>query len=316
MNEDMDPVSQLSQQLSTSYPSVVLKKDEKVCNTFDSMIVLLNSNDSNDDYSQEINSKNIQNLNVMQLSPIEFNFINTKQLFEALINVDFWSALCITSKRCIDAIEYTINTMTDSTIDNNIIDLWKNKNKTIFVVGEKSKDYLLKRLNWESIGSHCGSAQMLAQFIIDNYKHQFINKQILFPCSSLRNDSLPIILRKAEINVNEIIVYETIPNRNLDSDIVKLNCYITDCLEKSVLKFLKLYLVFFSPSGLNSVYPLLLKHILSNDQIKDKLELKYIAFGALTASALQQSGLSVWFTSPKPNPKSLAQALCENLNLE
>jgi uroporphyrinogen-III synthase len=315
MSEDMDPVSQLSQQLSTSYPSVVLKREEKVCNTFDSMIVLFNSNDSNDDYLEEINSKNIENLNVMQLSPIEFNLINTKQLFEALINVDFWSALCITSKRCIDAIEYTINTMTDNTI-NNIIDLWKNKNKTIFVVGDKSKDYLLKRLNWESIGSHCGSAQMLAQFIVDNYKHQFLNKHILFPCSSLRNDSLPLILRKASINVNEIIVYETIPNRNLDSNIVKLNSHITDSLEKSVLKFLKLYLVFFSPSGLNSVYPLLLKHILSNDQIRDKLELKYIAFGATTASALQQTGLSVWFTSPKPNPKSLAQALFENLNIE
>jgi len=313
----MDPVSQLSQQVSQlppAYPSVVFKNDEKVSNTpnFDSLLVLLNSNESNDDYKQEIDDKNIENLSVIQLSPIEFNYVNTNELIEALTNVEFWSAVCITSKRCCDAIINAINCSNN----NNVIDIWKTNNKKVFVIGDKSSDYLQSKLGWQSIGSHCGSAEMLASFMIDNYKDELTCKPILFPCSQLRRDSLPNMLTKAGMNVNEITVYETIPNRHLGERIAQLNSYITDCLEKSTFNTLKLCFVFFSPSGLSSVYPLLLDLILTDHKIRDKLDVKYIAFGGTTCTALQQLALNVWFTSPKPNPKSLAQALYEKFNIE
>ncbi|CAG2176619.1 unnamed protein product [Oppiella nova] len=115
----------------------------------------------------------------------KFTFVNIKQLSEALLDVHNWSALCVTSKRCVDAIELAIS------YDHNIIDLWIKNNKKVFVVGIKSYEYLKERLEWEAIGSDGGNGDNLAQLMVNEYRDELMAKEVLFPCSESRSDSLP-----------------------------------------------------------------------------------------------------------------------------
>ncbi|CAG2108914.1 unnamed protein product [Medioppia subpectinata] len=171
-------------------------------------------NDMNDDYNHEIRTKSGDNaLELIHLSPIEFTFCNINQLSDALLDVHNWSALCLTSKRCVDAIEMAINCHNN----HNVMDLWIKNNKRVFVVGIKSYEYLRDRLHCESIGSDCGNADNLAQLMVSEYGDELIGKEVLFPCSESRSDSLPQSLANASISVKEIIVYKTTTNRHLES---------------------------------------------------------------------------------------------------
>ena len=301
----MDPVSQLSSNIKT-------KSDEKVRqkSLIDSMVVLLNSNESNEDYIQEIQSKCEKRIEFIEICPIQFDYINGQQLSDALLAVDNWSAICLTSKRCVDALRLTLSCDKRS----QITDLWLKSKKLVFVVGIKSYEYLRATLGWEAIGSQCGNSDNLAKLMITEYKHKLSAKPVLYPCSQSRSDYLPQTLTNSGIAVNEIVVYQTIANKDLGKKVIELKNRLKDCLEKSE-NVLKLILIFFSPSGFQSFNPFLSEYIIKNEKIGHKLDIKYVAIGGTTGAALRQSSLNVWFISPKPNPQSLAQALSQNLQI-
>ena len=303
-------MSQLSRPSAATNP----RNDDQVSrkSPIDSVVVLLNSNDQNDDYWQEIRTNCSENIfEFIELSPIQFNYINSDLLLDALLSVDKWSAICLTSKRCIDAVQLAIKCRPKS----NLIDLWLNSDNKVFVVGTKSYEYLKSTIGWRAIGSDCGNSDNLAKHMICEFKDHLSSKPVLYPCSQSRSDSLPHSLTNAGIEVKEIVAYQTTSNQQLKNKVNDMANRLIDYTENSNKNELKLILIFFSPSGFHSFNPFLTQYITQNIALKDKLDIKCVAIGGTTAAAMLQSGVNVWFTSPKPNPKSLAQALSHNLEI-
>ncbi|XP_054159910.1 uroporphyrinogen-III synthase-like [Oppia nitens] len=316
----MDPISQLSSPVTSITPSPVTTKSDissdDQSKVMDTIVVLMTSNDTIDDYTDEIQSKCSTNtMTFRQLSPISFTFINTKRLYDSLLASDQWSALCLTSKRCVDAIEMAINYSKDSGID--VIDLWRRHHKLVFIVGLKSFYYLKAKLGLEALGSDAGNGENLAKMMIENHRHELTALPVLFPCSQSRSDILPKLLTSAGIDVHEIPIYETHTNQGLDTKVAQLsNDLISLSNQLSDEMKLRLIVIFFSPSGLKSVYPFLIQYIINNKTLLQSLTLRYVAIGGTTGQSMKQLGLNVWFTSPKPNPQSLAHSLNEYLLID
>lgn len=99
--------------------------------------------------------------------------------------------------------------------------------KNIYCVGRRTKRLIEKRIR--KVTHIENSAEKLANYLINNIEE----KNITFFCGDKRRDELPTILAENEINVQEIVVYEThLTPKKIDSKV------------KGVL--------FFSPSGIES----------------------------------------------------------------
>ena len=125
------------------------------------------------------------------------------------------------------------------------------KNKNIYCVGKKTKK-ALEELNINVL--KCSeNAKDLSNILIGAIK------DACFICSNIRLSTLPDILHKNNINIDEIQAYKTI----LTPHLVNQNIFN--------------YIIFFSPSGVNSFF----KFNCPNKNVK------YIAIGNTTASQIR-----------------------------
>ncbi len=111
-----------------------------------------------------------------------------------------------------------------------------------------------------------------------------ISSPWLFVCGNLRRDELPDTLLEGNVPFEELEVYETLMRQDL-----KLESFtIPD------------WVVFFSPSGLETVKP---QWPPSWDDVR------IAAIGSTTAAAIEAEGLHVSATAATPDPQSLLKAL-------
>ncbi len=106
----------------------------------------------------------------------------------------------------------------------------------------------------------------------------------LFVCGNLRRDELPDRLDEAGVPFEELEVYETLMREDLSLELFEQPDWV----------------VFFSPSGLETVkpqWPLIWKDV------------KMAAIGSTTATAIQNAGWPVSAISEKPTPESLLNAV-------
>lgn len=76
----------------------------------------------------------------------------------------------------------------------------------IYCVGNKTKELAAEYFGEEKIYGSADSAEELAELIIE----EDITDEIIFFCGDQRRDELPDLLRDHDIDVNEIVVYQTI----------------------------------------------------------------------------------------------------------
>ena len=125
----------------------------------------------------------------------------------------------------------------------------------IYCVGEKTKELIDEYFGEDKVYGSADNAEELAELIIE----EDITDELIFFCGDQRRDELPELLRSHGIEVNEIVVYQTIAvPRKLDKQY------------EGVL--------FFSPSGADSFFRV------------NKVDKKsiFFAIGATTSNAIKK----------------------------
>ena len=142
----------------------------------------------------------------------------------------------------------------------------------IYSIGNTTRQLVKKYFGEEAIAGSAESAAELAELIVEEDN----SDDIFFFCGEQRRDELPDILRSNDIDVNEIVVYQTIQVKH---------------------KIEKTYhgILFFSPSAVQSFF--------SNNKISDKTIL--FAIGNTTATEIKKYANNKIITGDEPGKENL-----------
>ena len=189
-----------------------------------------------------INESKHQNIEIDILSFIETVPIRSIEVQQEIENALLKSsAVVFTSMNAVEAVA--------NELDGHQPD-WR-----IYSMGNTTRQLVKKYFGEEAIAGTAESAAELAELIVEEDN----SDDIFFFCGEQRRDELPDILRSNDIDVNEIVVYQTIQVKH---------------------KIEKTYhgILFFSPSAVQSFF--------SNNKISDKTIL--FAIGNTTATEIKK----------------------------
>lgn len=151
-------------------------------------------------------------------------------------------------------------------------------NWNIYCIGTTTNKLVAKYFGQEKIKGTADDAATLAELIVED---QFVDEVIFF-CGDLRRDELPATLRKNEVEVNEIEVYQTITVAH---------------------KIDKIYqgILFFSPSAVASFF--------KTNNLPDATIL--FAIGNTTATEIRKYSTNKIITSNEPGKENLVRKMME-----
>lgn len=152
-----------------------------------------------------------------------------------------------------------------------------------FCISESTAFYLQKYVQYRKRRIFHGKATI--NELIDIIKKHKEDK-FLYPCTDVHKEDIPEILDKHKIQYSKAVIYRTVC-----SDLSDLAEVFYDVL------------VFFSPSGITSLY----KNFPKFKQNKTRIA----AFGPATAKAVEEAGLRLDIHAPKPGTPSMTMALEE-----
>ncbi|HEX7847716.1 MAG TPA: uroporphyrinogen-III synthase [Chitinophagaceae bacterium] len=148
----------------------------------------------------------------------------------------------------------------------------------IYSIGNSTRHLVIKHFGEDIIAGTADSAAELAELIVE----EGADDEVIFFCGNQRRDELPAILKKNDIVVNEIVVYETtaVPH--------KLN---------------KQYhgILFFSPSAVDSFF--------SNNKLTGETIL--FAIGATTANTIKKYTNNKVIIGDEPGKENLFWKMME-----
>lgn len=151
-----------------------------------------------------------------------------------------------------------------------------------FCVSEAIALYLQKHIQYRKRKVFFGNGNM-ADFDKLLKKHQKTG-QFLLPCISIKSAHIPNFLRDNGFEYKEAILYKTVP-----ADLIELTIEDYDML------------VFFSPSGLESLY--------DNFPSYDQDKMVIAAWGKSTLAKAEEYGLEVKIQAPVEKAKSMSVAM-------
>lgn len=211
-----------------------------------------------DDLVEEAASKGIV---VDVLSFIDTEPIESVEVQQEIENALILSAIVVfTSMNAVEAVaEFLFDEQPD----------WK-----IYCMGNTTRQLVKKYFGERSIQSTAENAIDLAEKIIENE----MPEEVLFFCGDQRRDELPQLLKQHDVEVNEIVVYHTIPVPH---------------------KLLKDYnaVLFFSPSAVESFFS-------ANKAGEGTI---YFAIGNTTASAIKIHATNRVFVADAPGKEALVK---------
>eukprot|EP00057_Strongylocentrotus_purpuratus_P010553 XP_011665027.1 PREDICTED: uroporphyrinogen-III synthase [Strongylocentrotus purpuratus] len=150
---------------------------------------------------------------------------------------------------------------------------------------------VVRKLGLHPMGEDSGNAENLCKIILEAVKPG--SKPLLYPCGTMRRETIPKTLQKEGILFKEDVAYQTVPNPDLEQELAK---YLQE-------KGAPFCIVFFSPSGVQYS-----KEVF--DKFKADLHsTKLLAIGGTTRAAMQEHGYVVAGVAEKPNPTALLQAI-------
>lgn len=152
-----------------------------------------------------------------------------------------------------------------------------------FCISESTAFYLQKYVQYRKRRIFHGKAT-INELIDIIRKHK--EDKFLYPCTDVHKEDIPEILDKHKIQYSKAVIYRTVC-----SDLSDLAEVFYDIL------------VFFSPSGITSLY----KNFPKFKQNKTRIA----AFGPSTAKAVEDAGLRLDIHAPKPGTPSMTMALEE-----
>jgi uroporphyrinogen-III synthase len=204
---------------------------------------------------------------------IKIEGIPTKEFRRNRINLLDYSAVIFTSRQAVD---HYFRIAKDMRV--NIPDDMK-----YFCISESTAFYLQKYVQFRKRKIFHGKLNFndLMEII---KKHR--DEKYLLPCSEIHKPDIPETLEKNKINFTKAVIYRT-----LASDLSKLDIEKYDML------------VFFSPSGVKSLFKNFPDYKQGDTQIA--------TFGATTAKAAQDMGLTINVQAPTKKSPSMTMAIEE-----
>jgi len=205
------------------------------------------------------------NMEIDVLSFIETETIHTTEVQQEIENALLQSsAVVFTSMNAVEAVADELDGQQPD---------WK-----IYSIGTTTSKLVKKYFGEEAIAGIANSASELADLIVDEGE----DSEVVFFCGDQRRDELPEILRNNDIDVNEIVVYETIAVHH---------------------KVDKQYhgVLFFSPSAVESFF--------SNNKIETSTVL--FAIGNTTANAIKKFSNNKVIISDEPGKENLFRKMVE-----
>jgi uroporphyrinogen-III synthase len=210
-----------------------------------------------------INESKHQNIEIDILSFIETVPIRSIEVQQEIENALLKSsAVVFTSMNAVEAVA--------NELDGHQPD-WR-----IYSMGNTTRQLVKKYFGEEAIAGTAESAAELAELIVEEDN----SDDIFFFCGEQRRDELPDILRSNDIDVNEIVVYQTIQVKH---------------------KIEKTYhgILFFSPSAVQSFF--------SNNKISDQTIL--FAIGNTTATEIKKYTNNKIITGDEPSKENLVMEM-------
>ncbi|MDG1261794.1 MAG: uroporphyrinogen-III synthase [Flavobacteriales bacterium] len=155
-----------------------------------------------------------------------------------------------------------------------------------FCISESTALYLQKYVVYRKRKIFHGQLRF-AELIDSIKKHK--QEKFLLPCSDLLKPSIPTLLEDNNITYSKAMMYRTVCSDLSDLSDVKYDM-----------------LVFFSPSGIESLY----KNFPDFEQNRTKIA----AFGPTTVKAVEDKGLTVNISAPNPKAPSMSMAIENHIN--
>lgn len=233
--------------------------------------------ENNDKYDSKLMQEGFV---VKQVKTLEFEYKNLDKLRISLDEPEKFSGIIFASPRCVIATKLALE-------GSKINKKWTLKDN--FVVGETTAEKAAQDLDLDCSGKETGNANNLADILLQD-KNKY-DKPFLFPHGNLKTDILKNRIQ-SELSLHEICMYDTIPNPRVEEELKSVtNCYTS----------IPEYVVFFSPSGVNSTLSYL-------KEMNINL-MKLVAIGPTTEAAMEQLGLNIYGTAHRPTPDDLLDVI-------
>ena len=204
---------------------------------------------------------------------LDFAFVNGEALRGALAHPDRYAGLVLTSPRAAEALAEALPWLPNQT------SAWTAK--PAFAVGPRTSE-ALRRLGFQPAGEEAGNAEALAD-VLEGHMTKG-EAPLLFLCGNRRRETLPKRLERAGIAFEELVVYQTLTQVDLD-------------LPEEAPD----WAVFFSPSGVEAVG--------RTSAYLGRPSVRVAAIGPATAEALRGAGRAADVVAEAPTPEALAKAL-------
>lgn len=250
------------------------------------VIVLKSESDNSDTYSSLLQKNGFEPVLVPTL---DFSFKNLDVLRDRLLSPYKYSGLIFTSPRSITAVR-------DALGGQRLKDDWRTLEN--YSVGETSHDLISNHLQLNTKGQQSGNASNLADFMKTDLYNKTITLPFLFPCGNLKQDVLQYKLSEYGYSLDSVEVYETVPHKDLERNLVQL-------FRRDDGHDLPAFLLFFSPSGINYCSAIFERNKL------DIGDCRIVAIGPSTKKAIENRGFTVYRTAEKPSPEYVVGALLD-----
>lgn len=220
--------------------------------------------------TRSIGSVMAEEANAAGIEVDEVSFIETEPIQSIEVQQEIENTLLQSSSvvfTSMNAVEAVANELQEQQPD------WR-----IYCIGNTTKQLVKKYFGEEAIAGTANSATELAELIIEENG----TEEVVFFCGDQRRDELPDILRSNDIEVNEIVVYQTIA---------------------ALHKIEKNYngILFFSPSAVESFF--------SNNKISEKTIL--FSIGETTAATIKKFTANKIIISEEPGKENLVRKMME-----
>ncbi|KAJ3317697.1 hypothetical protein HDU76_001084 [Blyttiomyces sp. JEL0837] len=243
-----------------------------------------------DPYSKEFTDNGFECMFAAPLSSHQVNLDRLMSMMLAFNHEEGYDALIATSQRVVDSLETAEERI--RTIE--VLDRVRRWKKTpVFAVGKRTGEQLNK-LGYQTLGETAGRAELLAEIISSHFQPiQAVRPvKLLFLRGDKSLGTLAVKLgQQQNISFDEIVVYETGPNPNLQSGLKSLPIAPD-------------WTVFFSPSGFDIAKPLLVEYAWWSS-------CRVAALGPTTAAHIgkEENGVRVDAVAQSPNAAALCVAI-------
>jgi uroporphyrinogen III methyltransferase/synthase len=201
----------------------------------------------------------------------------------AIVNLRMYDGIFFTSKNGVERFLRRIEAINPSAFE--VL-----KRRPIYAVGEKTEEALETAGVSVTATPDVASAEDLAELFL---REEVAGRRFLFPKSEIARDVLPNALRSMDAVVDEIVVYRTLPPRQLELDRIRIAL-----AEQSID-----VVTFYSPSAVRNFVQMMGSKCLDTTTIA--------VIGPATQSTARSLGLNVRIISKHATSESLVAAIKE-----